>query len=222
MKLNVIIPFIHRDYINELLSCIEKNSVQPDKIYLLNNAANNIPIMTKLSQCEHIQTCLPTGIPLSLNASWNYGISRCADDCDLISILNDDLLLEPLFFEKIIQEATATPWAGVFCPQTVTDKENLYNPWAKRACFCVPMKRREGWAWTIRSELAKKIPAIPDELQTWCGDDWYWQQCYKAGFVWVKIMNNFCFHYIGGTVRKTNARDYKEKEKHLFKEMIVN
>lgn len=218
MKIAVIIPFVQDTFINVLLSWIAANSVQPDKVFLIDNSAHGVYIQTSLKQCEYIHN----KIPMSVNGSWNYGFSLCQENFDLIAVLNDDLLIEKYFFEKNIKAMNECPSAGVVCPTTTTDKQEVFQS-ENGFPGCIVMRKREGWAWTIRSELAKKIPTIPCTLKTWCGDDWYWHQCQRLSFQWIKVQNNLCFHYVGQSVRLDEATRLTRKiEKALLRQALLS
>lgn len=215
MQIGVIVPIIHDKFINGLLDCIAQNSLLPDKIIIIDNSENGVKLKTRLN----IERYTPPS-PHGVNASWNYGIHELFAQVDLISILNDDLLIENLFFEKILRVALLYKKFGVFCPETVSDAILIRDAMPLDSVIGSGMNRREGWAWTIRSEVAKQIPPIPDELKTWCGDDWYWHHCAKLNRPWMKMINNKCFHFVGQSNRIVDVHKDIRKEKQLFKQHL--
>lgn len=82
------------------------------------------------------------------------------------------------------------------------------------------MSMREGWAWTIRTSVAERIPPIPKKLKTFCGDDWYWTHTIRAGHLWGKMINNRCYHYVGQSNVIKDVRKDLKKERSLFKTLI--
>jgi len=209
MRVGVFIPVVQECFVRPLMTYIERNTVRPDKIIILNNSSkSNIVIPARRGTLEIVKP--PE--PLTVNASWNYGIQKLAGEVDLIAVLNDDLIIEDMFFEKLLYAAKKNTKAGVFCPNTAHDQNRVRNPF--RTTTCSPMTRREGWAWTIRSEVAKLIDPIPEQLVTWCGDDWYWRHCHKLNRPWMKMMNNHIFHFIGQSHLMLNPnRDTKSEIK---------
>lgn len=196
MKIGVIIPVINDRFINGLLDCIDQNSVLPESIIIIDNSQDDAKITIRKTRFRVEIYRPPT--PLGVNASWNHGINELIKkDVDLVSVLNDDLLLENLFFEKMIRLASLHEEASVFCPVTVKAPQMIdcVSPVGRE--ICVGMSKREGWAWTIRASVAKNIPPIPEQLKTFCGDDWYWHHCYKLGRPWVKMINVLCYHFVG-------------------------
>jgi len=217
MRIGVVIPFVQDTYIGPLLNCIERNSVRPDEIIMIDNSKKD----TKLQITHlHLQHFRPSS-PLGVNASWNYGIKELIEkDCDLISILNDDLLVEDLFFEKLIRLASKHPEAGVLCPETLRSPEALKNALPIGSESVCGMKKREGWAWTIRASLARTIPPIPGEMKTFCGDDWYWHRCRAQGRPWMKMINNRCFHYVGQSTVLMDVRKDLRVEKSIMSTLL--
>ena len=219
MKVGVLIPFVHDFYLTGILDSIQKNSLLPDVVLLLDNSPDNIVI--DISRYSFTLSWYKSHPPLWVNASWNYGIDKLSVEVDLISVLNDDLVLEKYFFEKLLKLADKNKNYSVFCPQTVPKLNDLDVPILPDMAYCDRMDRREGWAWTIRSSVAKQIPQIPPELKTWCGDDWMFRHCMKLGRPWAKMINNFCYHYVGGSNVKMNVRKDLRREKNIFKELIL-
>lgn len=221
VKIGVLIPVIQSTYLDGLLACILKNSVQPNQIIVIDNSKNT-GIITARHNWNAVKIHRPDS-PLGVNASWTCGIHALRNDVDLISVLNDDLLIENLFFEKMIRLATRHTTAGVLCAETVMVPEMIEENLPLGRERCEAMHRREGWAWTIRSEVAKKIPVIPRALRTWCGDDWYWHHCHKTvKRPWLKMMGVWCFHYVGQSA-KLNVSGITEdlrKEKALYQNLL--
>ena len=202
MKIGLVVPIINDRYINGLLNCIEKNSIHPSSVIIIDNSASGIKIETGKRRF-HIITHKPP-VPLGVNASWNYGLRELAKNNDLISVFNDDLLLENLFFEKMIRLTSIHKEAGVFCPTTVNTQEELNHNLPVGKETGIGMGKREGWAWTIRTSILKDIPPIPDQLKTFCGDDWYWSRCKKLKRPWIKMIDVLCYHFVGISKRGSN------------------
>ena len=156
---------------------------------------------------------------MSCNESWNYGISKLDDDCDLVSILNDDILLNRYFFEKVVFTFKRFKYAGVVCPFTVNDRRDMQY-FTKNGSIFQKMTKREGWAFTIKKSLLDQIPPIPAQLKTFCGDDWFWHYTHKKGLFWYKHIGNCIFHHVGAAVRKLGVRKNMNAEKRIFRGII--
>lgn len=221
MKLGMIIPFINEEYLHGILDDIFKNDGRPDSILLIDNRADRIGnVRTRSSAIEFY---VPEK-PLSVNEAWNYGIDFMLNTrkCDLISVFNDDLILEKWFFDKLrtVAELDKYKQFGVFCPETMHFKQFVAEP----EFYCMEMRRRQGWAWTIRAEVARQIPPIPTEsLKTFCGDDWYYVWCNRLERPWAKVVGMRCFHYVGASMKAQQgqaARAMLKNEKRAFDSLI--
>jgi hypothetical protein len=207
LSIGVVIPIIQNTYIYKLLDMIGHNSVVPDHILIIDNSQQNVIVSTQMHLC-----IMRPEKPFSVNESWNFGMRWMIEHkVDLIGVFNDDLLIEKYFFEKLQNAAVSFSEGKVFCPETVKDKcfiDNVRNVPVQ----CRKMNRREGWAWTIRSEIASQTQPIPNDLKTFCGDDWFWHQSQP----WIKMIGNYCFHYIGRSVKMNDTRKDLRTEKSLL------
>lgn len=200
MKIGVVIPVVKTDFIGGLLECIGRNTVLPDSIIIVDNSIQRdiIQLDKNLVPFEIYKPSSPLGV----NQSWNHGIHELGSRVDMISVLNDDLLLETMFFEKLTKLAQFHNEAAVLCPETVPLARDITHVVPIEKTGCISMHKREGWAWSIRSEVARKIPPIPEELKIWFGDDWFWLHTVRrAKMPWLKMVGNKCFHYVSQTTR---------------------
>jgi hypothetical protein len=219
MKLGIVIPFVNETYIHDLLDDIFHNDGRPDIVLLVDNRVGLKPFDFRPSNIQSAVVIYRPIAPMSVNEVWNWGIKTLMEDykCDLVSVFNDDLRLERQFFWKMrnLIEDSKNQKYGVFCAETM----RMPNFPLSNEYFTKPMSRREGWAWTIRAEVAKQLPVIPEELRTFCGDDWIYTWCERFGRPWAKMMGVRLFHYIGGTLKTadgTKSRDSLESEKKAF------
>jgi len=67
---------------------------------------------------------------------------------------------------------------------------------------------------------SRKIPSIPEELKTWCGDDWYWHHCHKMNRPWRLMRNAWCYHYIGRSNIIADVRKDLNKEKEILNVLL--
>lgn len=216
VKIGVIIPVVNVPMAEELLLCLSMGYVQPDYVYLVNNSGQEINVPLDFDRWGS-----PVGIetPAPVNASWNYGLNyyQKIRPVDLVAILNDDLLVGRDFLGRIADAYANNHWEhkpGCFCPQTVKSKHNVGRGSTENPIL--PMHRREGWAMTLDADLLYQIPPIPSSLKTFCGDDWFWHHCYKLGRPWVKMVNNWIFHYGSTSVTKLGKQKDLKPEKEIF------
>jgi len=216
----VVIPVINFDYVDALLQGISRNTLLPKRVIIINNSktiSNNPYSIINIYGLKLYVITPP--FPLNVNPSWNLGILKTSD-CDFVSILNDDIEIPETFFENVANAFDKYSDCGVVCPDTVISKEDFNSriPVGE----VLKMKKKEGWAWTIRRELVDIIPPIHNDLQLFYGDDWYWWHTWKRGKVWIKIMNTIIYHTVGASVSKISKIDrniQKKAEKFLWYDM---
>lgn len=221
MKLGIVIPFINNNHIHNLLKDIFNNDGRPDSILLIDNRQKS-EVQPNEFRESAIEVFRPLE-PMPVNEAWKYGINYLAETrkCELISVFNDDLKLEKRFFDKmrILVEDPKNKNYSVFCPETMRMPDFPISP----EFFTRQMSKREGWAWTIRAEVAKQMPDIPPELQTFCGDDWIYTWCERFGRPWAKMMGVRLYHYVGASMKTKEgqpARATLDREKSFFASVI--
>jgi len=211
-----IIPTMEMDRCLDLVYFISQCSVKPDKVFILNNSGK-----------EYTNDLSPYGVNvvnfeenIGVNAAWNVGLEFARIQSSHLSILNDDILIKEDFFKRInlllsIRSLLDVP---IFCPSTTHDKA-LFD---RTEVSCYPsrthyMRRKEGWAFTIRDRFAKTIRPIPKELFIFCGDDWIWNETVKYGTKWVKDERNIIYHTVGATLKNNpKLRALLKHEKRIF------
>lgn len=215
MKISVVIPVVQVNLFNDLWECIRKNTRKPSEFIIIDNSGKHIPIPEiKESRVYLVSQEKPMGV----NDSWRFGLNRADKDSDLISVLNDDILINKNFFRKLEETAKVRKKGVIFCPRTVPRSHlKNENPKANRAQV---MGKREGWAYTIRRSFVNSIPVIPEELKTYYGDDWFWFHAHRLNFVWFKMMDNFIFHYRSVSVNKARLARTIGPEFKIYKEKI--
>lgn len=214
MNIVALIPVVNVKLTDALLFSIEQNTLLPSRVILIDNTGGKIPYYyptTKLS----IQYIKPTE-PMSVNGSWRYGIET-ARKFDAISILNDDIYLNPHFFARNARVLQSFPLIGVSCPFTVSSMTELktfpFDQYEIRG-----MKKREGWAFTISALALSHVPPIPDHVcKTFCGDDWiYYWTAGRRVFSWQQDTKNMVWHKGSTTVNRTGAIKQLKAEKNAF------
>lgn len=238
MRFKIIIPVVNRDLAIKLMESIRQNTLLPGRVFVIDNSTGRNSL--------RFDTPFPVDVArparrLGVNASWNLGIRMCAD-CDMVSILNDDVILGKSFFERNARLFREHRGCGVACPATVHDLAELpaCPPLPYLSALGLPgkpgvgrrdnedaengaisrMRKREGWAFSIRRSLLDRIPPVPGELRTFCGDDWFWFWTHKLGFHWYKDTANIVYHKVGVSVRALRVRHSLRREKEALKSII--
>lgn len=218
LSLRVIIPIVDRKRADVVLSGLEaQKNVWPDKVLIIDNTPD-LERYTFKTDRFRVKTFKPLPV-LGVNASWNWGLTFIGN-CDFVSILNDDIMVRPRFVEYILVVFEQFPDCGVACPVTITDLQQFETYFTEAPSRY--MSRREGWAFTGRKKAVfDKIPPIPEELETFCGDDWFWRGTYKLGYKWVKDGSNIIYHAVGASIRlRSKVRDRLKEEKRRFNTLV--
>lgn len=212
MKIAVVIPVVTSGMGRNVIDDIRNNTTVPDHLIIINNTGDFFhPDIKPIPHYKGIRPATPT----SVNDAWASGIMMALEkEVDLISIFNDDIRINRTFFEEIVYGATIFPNAGVFCPMGVASPTMVEGPGGRGF---VDMKHREGWAFTMRSEVARRILPFPQGLRTFCGDDWIW---HKGGMPWLRVMAARCFHYKGVAVKKLGVRQNLKGERRLLNKFL--
>jgi len=211
MNFQVIIPVVNTKLAKSLLKNIEENTLLPKKVTVIDNTKlGNFQFSTTKFKFKKIYSKTKM-----VNESLNVGFSNLDDNCDLITVLNDDLILGNWFFQRLLETFIKYPNCAVACPTTCRHVTDL----TKHSVRYAPMKKRQGWAFAIRKEILQKIKPIPSELTTFHGDDWLWFHTHRLGHNWVIDLGNTIYHYVGVSIRRFGYRKLKRSEKRKWQEI---
>jgi len=212
--ITAIIPFYNQIlYTKSLLDQIFKMKTKPDKIILIDDCSEELFDIKKYSSKLNIQY-IKHKTNRGLNYSWNEGLNL--SNTPLISVLNNDIILNEFFFDKII-EVQKENW-GIVCPNKAKTIEMVNNE--NLPPKIIHLKKRQGWCWTIKKEVYNLIGKIPSFLRIYCGDDYIFLKSKNLGFENVMISNNYVYHYGGATVNSPVYAGLREQEKKLFLEHL--
>lgn len=196
---SVIIPVLNRvDLTEQLFNCISKNRLLPSEIILIDNASEE-DFSHILKKHENLNIkYIRNDRNIGVNPAWNLGISL--SKYKYVTIFNNDIIIPTTFFDKLSIVFEHDKSVGIIVPNTVKDRN--FNLEDKSNKIKVRnLGKREGWAFTIRKEILDKINPIPSCLITSCGDDYLFTYSLLNGYINVKIMNSFIYHYGSATVR---------------------
>lgn len=207
-KICVLIPVLRQNSIRNLIDNIMVNTVLPNYVSIIDNSESGLHL-SKLKDIDHSIIRPPK--PLMINASWNLGISNLLE-CDFVSILNDDIEIPEIFFEKLIDGFENHPNAGVICPSTTGNRLRIADSAVSLNRF-TKMGRREGWAFTVRKKILDKIPPIPEDLRLFFGDGWYWEYVHKLGYGWYLDRRILVYRGIGASVRSSYTDTWAKLQK---------
>jgi hypothetical protein len=217
MKIELIVPVIVDYLFQDFLESVEANSILPQRILLIDNTPQGI--RPKSSKVEIVRLKSKSG---NVNESWNVGIKHVSKGCEAVGIYNDDIVLNPNFFTRIIETLNWDSRCGVACPETVPVTRSLRKGPSKKIIMQRSKERETqnnicGWCFTIKKPVLDLVPLIPDTvLKTFAGDLWFWEYTHKLGYFWAKDLGNFIRHYVGVSVLATGKRAHKSPDWHSW------
>lgn len=220
MIIDVVIPLVNPELGEVVIRNLENGSVRPNTIFIVDNT----PTRDFYYLSDRVDLVIVQSDNGWTNESWQLGLDLT--NADALSILNDDLVLNENFLKKV-REGLKDKKCGVICPRTFADQQSGWQEEMKRTeklpSSFERMKKREGWAFTIKRECFSKIPPIPKDLKLFFGDDWYWRWVHKIGYFWHKDVNNVIYHAVGSSMRKGEEalrkfRRIREEERKIFRE----
>jgi len=220
--MDIIVPVIRPREFHHLMSDIANQTVAPRKIIVIDNISHEQGKGESLSYLKSfpiekgLVQVITQNRMMKVNESWRMGFKECEDPC--IAVLNDDCRISYNYVR--IMEFILDAWSGTVgavCPTTV-DKWPLLPPKSLIGTH-EKMRRREGWAWCIRKHIIDSVPPIPDELETFCGDDWYWEWTHRLKMIWVKSAEVLC-HHVPGVSWSKDMHPVLKKEKEIYAQKL--
>lgn len=204
----VICPSMFTEFLDEMLiPSIEKNTILPQRVIIIDNSSKKVPWKYK-GDILNVRVAKPVK-PKGVNESWWLGF-ELSGDCEFLSILNDDIILGRYFFEKVKKVFRKYEAAGVVIPETVENIHEMPDPELPESKQMRMMRRRQGWAFTIRKELIQRMPPMPYGTigRTFCGDDWihFWTSRQWKRF-WAQDVGNVIYHAGGSTLKRIGITD---------------
>lgn len=203
--LDVIIPVMNRvEFTRQLFADIAVNTVMPHKIYVIDNGSTDetaefLSFAEKTFPLKVVRNEENIGV----NASWNMGV--LLSDRPFVSILNNDISIPFMFFEKVVEIFYKHDAVGLVLSRRAQSREEVCNTFYNT---CTPLEIRtgglrcystelQGWAFSVRRELISDNP-IPSELKTFCGDLHWFLTVEKKGYHRAVMLDVPVWHYIGG------------------------
>ena len=189
--ISVIIPVLNQCQLTkDLFKNIRENTVKPDEIILIDNGSIDETSKLKDEFFDLNIYYFHFKSNMGVNKSWNFGIDHSKNK--IISILNNDIIINKFFFQNILK-TMENKSTGICVPETVQEKSKVFE--STENFFLKPLKKREGWAFTIKKEIIYKYGYIPEELDRTHGDDYLFYCAKKQKYEIFKMMGNFIYHY---------------------------
>ncbi|HPC84217.1 MAG TPA: glycosyltransferase family A protein [Thermoanaerobaculaceae bacterium] len=221
LRIEVVVPVRGRaDLTHTLLECIARQVSEVERLTVIDNGgdAETENLLQDYSGLLPLRRIRP--IPsLGVNASWNAGLSLAT--CPLVSVLNNDLILPEGFFLRVKDSFNSDARLGMVVPALVSMPADV-RAHKGQAVRLEPLRRREGWAFTLRKEVFERAGPIPEGLETYFGDDYLFAATLELGFLAARMMNVGVYHYENATVRETSAFARYEKDRAAWFRVVAS
>ena len=222
MKLLVAIPTVNVTRASAMLGMINENSHYPDNVLIMSANIHAGECLTKPRAINRRTVVLVDETITGVNPQWNRAIHEViTGDFDALLLLNDDVLISPLFFSIMFENMNKLGPFGVLCPK-VTTNERRYMRFTEDV-HTSPTRivgpKLYGCAFIMSKPFLVQCPEIPDELQYFYGDDWIEFWCRKLNYCLAQTTDTLIYHEVGGTtytatekfraIRAAEGKQYK-------------
>lgn len=217
MNMALVVPVVQTDLARELFQSIMRNYIKPQQVIIIDNSTSGF-----VCPLRGITTVRHPKAPIDVNPSWSFGFSFLQRDIDIVVVANDDILVNHVFFDKVLDVFERYPNAAYVIPSTIPDKDKIKliytrdNPVRR-------MKIKSGWCFALNKKFLESVPRIPDELETFFGDTWYYLHAVHGKFDRLVMNNNQIYHYGGATLKTGSLLGYRRKrarERLIFNQLI--
>lgn len=205
----VLIPSLELSHLEEFFNEFENYNINPvDGFLIFNNSGNYFNHSHSKVEVFNFRR------NMGVNYCWNRGLELAKKLNKDLTILNDDIKIKSDFFLKIQDCLNFNGFMSVICPMTINSLEAFNNNFINGDRSFKRMKKREGWAFTIRKEVIPDIRLIPEDLKIFFGDDWIWRETKCR---WIKDCSNIIYHSIGQTMKKhPDIRAILSEERRIY------
>jgi GT2 family glycosyltransferase len=168
-----------QSYLDFKITVIDQNSSQQNTKEILNSyKSSNINIV------YHSEN-------KPLNHVWNWFATNYNED--ILCFLNNDVIITNNFIVDIINVFEMEDNVGVVVHAT-NHEDYTQNNTQTKYIICEKDKYMQGWDFSIRRSLFKKIPL---ELITYCGDDFIFQSIYNSNYNIAYVTSSPMIHFQG-------------------------
>jgi GT2 family glycosyltransferase len=193
MKINVLVVNLNNiGYTKDCIDDLLKQDHKDFKITLVDQASTEAGTEEYLNSITNpMVTIVKNRFNSPLNHVWNWFSDYAIGD--LLCFLNNDVRIPSNFVSDTVKTFMADDSIGI---AVHTTNHPSYQSKLNELKYelMVENKHMQGWDYTIRKELFKKIP---DTLRTYCGDDFTFQNVYNNGKKLAYILSSPIIHYEG-------------------------
>jgi GT2 family glycosyltransferase len=186
--------------LNNIFAC----EVKPRKLYIIDNGSTDdtqrvcTEFSKKLLGMEYVRHDHNIGV----NPAWNYAFEK--SDADHIAVLNNDLILNHDFFDKIISTIEQHPDCAIAQPLNISNPDHVYRKCQQLKVSTVTRKM-VGYAFTVSRHLLEIAGPIPKSLVIYCGDQVLFDIAIEEHLPVLLMEHNFIYHYGSVTCKLFNT-----------------
>lgn len=193
MKLRVlVINLNNKDYTRNCINLLLKQTFTDFKITLFDQNSSEEGTKEMLDHFEGMNVdVVRSENNLPVNQVWNWFYKNHKEE--ILCFLNNDVLFYDNFISQTIEVFEKELYVGIVVHSTNHENYNNKKDFLEYTVV-EPRKFMQGWDFSIRRPL---FTLIPEELKTYCGDDFLFDNLYKKGFNLAYITSSPMIHFEG-------------------------
>jgi GT2 family glycosyltransferase len=126
-----------------------------------------------------------------LNHVWNWFYQTYTDE--ILCFLNNDVIITDNFVSDTIEVFSKEPNVGIVVHSTNHENHTVKKPILEYTVV-ERGKFMQGWDFSIRRNL---FTLIPEQIKTYCGDDFLYHNLYQKGYDMAYITSSPMIHFEG-------------------------
>lgn len=191
MKLGVMILNLNNlQYTKDCIGDLLKQDSNEFEILLVDQNSSEVGTPEFLDEISKIIKVVRNSENISVNKMWNHFYNTT--DYDYLCFLNNDVRLPKNFISDTI--AVFEKEINVGAVVHTTNHESYYKITNLNYVIVEKSVYMQGWDYTMRRTA---FNLIPEELRTYCGDDYVYNSMYEIGMDLAYVLSSPIIHYEG-------------------------
>ena len=158
MKISLIIcTYMRPDALRKLLTSVKTQTRYPDEILIIDGSIDNATaIRFRESEIKNLKYFKVTARDRGLTRQRNFGIQKVAHTTDVVCFLDDDTVLDPLYFEELLNTYSLYPdvlGVGGYITNEVAWEKAKISEVTSSFFYFDGYKRQEGSRFKLRRKL---------------------------------------------------------------------
>lgn len=154
----IVCTYMRAKPLLNLLDSVKKQTVYPDEILIVDGSTNlDTEVSLGLSSFQNLQYFKVDSSNRGLTRQRNYGIQKVSSSIEIVCFLDDDVILEPNYFENLLSTYTIHPEAlavgGFITNDCVWEFVGTNYKASKNEFYFDGWKRSDGSRFVFRKKL---------------------------------------------------------------------